>query len=49
MKFATEIVKEIKERGSVNVPKGYVTGEPFEAWLCERRNYVDSDKCRSRT
>lgn len=49
MKFATEIIKGIKERGNVNVSKGYVTGEPFEKWLYERRNYVDSDKCRSRT
>lgn len=49
MKFATEIVKEIKKRGNVNVSKGCVTGESFEKWLYERRNYADSNKRRSRT
>ena len=33
IKFADEIVKEIRERGSIEVPKGYFTGEAFEEWL----------------
>ncbi len=33
IKFANDIVKEIRERGSIEVPKGYFTGEAFEEWL----------------
>lgn len=33
IKFADEIVKEIRERGSIEGPKGYFTGEVFEEWL----------------
>lgn len=33
IKFAEDIVKEIRERGSIEVPEGYVTGEAFEEWL----------------
>lgn len=35
IKFANEIVKEIRERGSIEVPEGYFTGEAFEEWLYE--------------
>lgn len=33
IKFAEDIVKEIRERGNIEVPEGYVTGEAFEEWL----------------
>ena len=33
VKFADEIVTEIKERGQIQVPDGCVTGEEFEEWL----------------
>lgn len=35
IKFAEDIIKEIEERGSITVPRGYVTGEAFEEWLYE--------------
>lgn len=49
IKFAVEIVEDIKKRGNIEVPEGYVTGESFEKWLYERREYVNSDKCRARS
>lgn len=33
IKLAKEIIEEIKERGPISIPKGYVTGEAFEKWL----------------
>lgn len=36
IKFASDIVKEIENRGSITVPEGYVTGEAFENWLYEK-------------
>lgn len=36
IKYADEIVKEIEERGQIQVPNGYVTGEEFEKWLRDR-------------
>lgn len=33
IKFADEIVKEIKERGQIQTPEGCVTGEEYEKWL----------------
>lgn len=33
MIFAEEVVKEMNERGTIEVPKGCVTGEAFEEWL----------------
>ena len=35
IKFANDIIKEIRERGSIEVPEGYFTGEAFEEWLYE--------------
>lgn len=35
MKFAKEIVEEIR-RENRECKKGYVTGEAFEEWLCNR-------------
>lgn len=35
IKFAMDIIKEIEKRGSITVPKGYVTGEAYEEWLYE--------------
>lgn len=35
IKFANDIVREIRERGSIEVPEGYFTGEAFEEWLYE--------------
>ena len=34
IKYANEIAKEIEERGEIQVPDGYVTGEEYEKWLC---------------
>ncbi|MBQ4523440.1 MAG: hypothetical protein IJA10_10905 [Lachnospiraceae bacterium] len=36
IKFADEIVKEIKDRGEIQVQEGYVTGEEFEKWLIDK-------------
>lgn len=40
IKFADEIVKEIRERGSVEVPEGYFTGEAFEEWLYKEEIFI---------
>ncbi len=34
-KFFKQIIKEMDERGPIQVPNGYVTGEEFEKWLME--------------
>jgi hypothetical protein len=31
IKFAKDIVTEIRKRGPIEVPEGYITGEDFEA------------------
>lgn len=36
IKYANQIIKEIKERGHIQVSNGYVTGEEFEKWLRDR-------------
>ena len=41
IKFAEDIVKEIRERGSIEVPKGYVTGEAFEEWLYKETVFIE--------
>lgn len=41
VKFADEIVKEIRERGSIEVPEGYFTGEAFEEWLYKEEIHVE--------
>jgi hypothetical protein len=33
IKYADEIAKEIEERGRIQIPDGYITGEEFENWL----------------
>lgn len=33
IKYANEIAKEIEERGEIQIPDGYVTGEEYEKWL----------------
>lgn len=40
IKFADEIVKEIRERGSIEVPEGYFTGEAFEEWLYKEKIFI---------
>ena len=40
VKFADEIVKEIRERGSIEVPEGYFTGEAFEEWLYKEMIFI---------
>ena len=44
VKFAEDIIKEIEERGSIEVPEGYVTGEAFEEWLREQANEEDDKR-----
>ena len=39
IKFADEIVKEIEERGQIQVQDDCVTGEEFEKWL--KDNYEE--------
>ena len=36
IKYANQIIKEIEERGQIQVPNGYATGEEFEKWLRDR-------------
>ena len=49
IKLADEIVKEIKERGQIQIPDGYVTGEEYEKWLYDEtvnnndNNYNDEE------
>ena len=38
IKFAKDVVKQIRERGAIEIPDGCVTGEAFERWLCEEKN-----------
>lgn len=38
IKFAKDIIEEIKKRSSVTIPNGYVTGEAFEKWLRRKRD-----------
>lgn len=33
LKLANEIAKDIKDRGKIQIPDGYVNGEEFEKWL----------------
>lgn len=48
MKFSEEIIKEIRKRGNIKVPKGYITGESFEKWLYktqkENNDTIDKKK-----
>ena len=44
VKFADDIVKEIQERGNIEVPEGYVTGEPYEEWLHNERFFIQSEE-----
>lgn len=37
IKYVTEIAKELEERGEIQIPEGYITGEAFEKWLCNKR------------
>lgn len=39
IKYAKDIAKEIRERGSVQVPEGCITGDAFEEWLRDRSNF----------
>ena len=47
IKFADEIVKEIKERGQIQVPDGCVTGEEFDKWLREMNINLTSKEIAS--
>lgn len=38
IKFAKDIIKVMQKRGSVAIPKGYVTGESFEKWLRSKKD-----------
>ncbi len=35
IKSVKELIKEIEERGPIEVPEGCVTGEEYEKWLYE--------------
>lgn len=37
IKFAKDIVKEIKERGPVSIPDNCIGGDDFERWLIESK------------
>lgn len=39
IKYAKDIAKEIRERGSVQVPEGCIAGDAFEEWLRDRSNF----------
>ena len=35
IKFANEIVKEMEERGLIQMPENSINGEEYEKWLYE--------------
>ena len=43
VKFAKDIAKEIRERGSIEVPEVYFTVEAFENWLCSEARVLFDD------
>lgn len=38
IKYAADIIKEIRERRSIEIPEEGVAGEEFEQWLRSHRN-----------
>lgn len=44
IKFANAIVKEIENRGSIHIPKNYVAGEAYEAWLYQDDMVIYQDE-----
>lgn len=47
IRFASDIVKDMEDRGSIVVPEGCVTGEAFESWLYEEpmkngKSYIEA-------
>ncbi len=40
IKFANELVKEIRKNGGAKVSEGYITGEAFENWLYEKNETI---------
>ena len=45
VKYANEIVKEIEERGQIQVPEGCVTGEEYEKWMRGENINHTREKC----
>lgn len=43
IKYANDIIEEIKKRGSILVPYGFVTGEEFEKWLYENSSSLEDE------
>lgn len=43
IKYANDIIEEIKKRGPISVPYGFVTGEEFEKWLYENSNSLEDE------
>lgn len=41
IKYAREIVKEIRERGSTVVPAECITGDTFEEWLRKEKRVAE--------
>lgn len=44
IKYADDIIKEIEERGQIQIPEGCVTGEEFEEWLRRDKNNTEEAK-----
>lgn len=38
IKFANEVVQEIRQRGTINMPEGYINGEAYEECTYERKD-----------
>ena len=45
IKFANELVKEIRKNGGAKVSEGYITGEAFENWLYEKNETISIKRC----
>lgn len=41
IKYAREIVKEIRERGGTVIPAGCTTGDAFEEWLRKEKGIAE--------
>lgn len=47
IKFANEIITEIKNRGPIKIPNNNLTGNEFENWL--RKNYKHNKNVKTGT
>lgn len=48
MKLAKDVIKDMRKRGSVSIPEGYVTGESFEKWLRRKENPMEIEQSKEK-